>query len=130
MVASSIILAPERMTMNTENIERNRNTALLITEQTRQIRELIIDRDAWRLTAKTFNQAAKVNRSQIERLIEDLRQDSYKFDTEVKEWVDREGGCYPLNSATRAADKLEELLIDALTRPVATLEIANLSEGS
>ncbi len=37
-----------------DEIERNRNTALLITNLTKEIRELITDRDAWRLTAKTF----------------------------------------------------------------------------
>ncbi len=36
---------------------RNRNNALLITNQTEQIRKLTIERDAWRLTAKAFSRA-------------------------------------------------------------------------
>ena len=48
--------------MNTnDEIERNRNTALLITNMTREIRELTIDRDAWRLTAKTFARANSIS---------------------------------------------------------------------
>jgi hypothetical protein len=43
----------------TRETERNRNNALLITAQTEEIRRLTIDRDAWRLTAKTLASGAQ-----------------------------------------------------------------------
>jgi hypothetical protein len=47
------------MTRETDETERNRNNALLITAQTEEIRRLTIDRDAWRLTAKTLASGAQ-----------------------------------------------------------------------
>ena len=48
------------MCTTNDEIERNRNTALLITNLTKEIRELTIDRDAWRLTAKTLERANSI----------------------------------------------------------------------
>ena len=47
----------EAPTTNGAISERDRNNALMITHQTKQIRQLEIDRDSWRLTAKTFARA-------------------------------------------------------------------------
>ena len=54
------------MCTTNDEIERNRNTALLITNLTKEIRELTIDRDAWRLTAKTFERANSISSAQRE----------------------------------------------------------------
>ncbi len=48
------------MTNQSDEIERNRNNALLILAQTEEIRKLTIDRDAWKLTAKTFARAYEI----------------------------------------------------------------------
>src|SRR5258708_12384220 len=51
------IIVNEAPTTNGTISERDRNNALMITHQTKQIRQLEIDRDSWRLTAKTFARA-------------------------------------------------------------------------
>jgi hypothetical protein len=43
--------------MTNADQDRNRNDAMMVTAQQKEIERLKIDRDAWRLTAKTFSRA-------------------------------------------------------------------------
>lgn len=42
---------------NVDELARNRNNTMLITALQKQIDQLTVDRDAWRLTARTFERA-------------------------------------------------------------------------
>lgn len=101
------------MSEPTEQIaERDRNNALMITNLQAEVDRLTIDRDAWRLTARTFERASAAAPRQASAMSAEA--DRIHVRLLAMGWLDhREDNC---KTATEAAKLIRELSEESAPR--------------